>query len=150
MLPREGGRVTCLYLGGDDKRLHESVAFDDMSKISLFNFKLAKYIFQYSEPPQIWKGFPSTAGYFGTKFWGSLKEAMTFLAEPIFRIGLLNLLSTEPTFRYREVWNFEARYSHEHNHMIRKHQIHYNFSPFCSILVSTSDLSFDIGLYYSL
>ena len=29
-------------------------------------------------------------------------------AEPIFKIVSLNLFSTKPTFRYREVWNFET------------------------------------------
>ena len=56
------------------------------------------------------------------------KEAMTFLAESTFRIGFLNLLSMEPTIRYREIWNFEACYSHEHNgHVIRKHQFYFIF-----------------------
>ena len=32
----------------------------------------------------------------------------SFVAEPIFKIGSLNLFSAEPTFRFRKCWNFET------------------------------------------
>ena len=38
----------------------------------------------------------------------NMKRLWFFLAKPIFKIGSLNLFSTESMFRYREIWNFEA------------------------------------------